>query len=279
MRLAFVSMIVLQLLPGLHSDAVVLSRPDRVRIPAGEVHMGTSEHDLDVFIPLCVANTLNDLECSPDLLQHEMPVHVAYVSAFAIDRTEVTQAAYRRCAEARVCAPTSSSETDPRVSGDNFPVVGVNFAEAQRYCAFVGGHLPTEAQWERAARGDTTRTFPWGSMFNPHLCNFRYGAGDEPAEPDGHSHLAAVGSYPEGASPFGVLDMAGNAYEWTADYFGEDYYTTAERTNPTGPTTGSARVLRGGSFRSPAFNLLVSRRAFVSEDTRDVELGFRCAYD
>lgn len=272
-------MVVLQLLPGVHSDAVVVTRPDRVRIPAGDVRMGTSERDLDVLIPLCAAAARSDIECSPDLLQHEMPVHVVHISAYELDRTEVTQGAYRRCTAANFCAPTRMPESDARVSGDEMPVVGVTFLEAQRYCEFVGGHLPTEAQWERAARGDTRRSFPWGSLFNAHLCNHRFGAGDEPAEPDGHSYLAPVGSYPDGASPFGVLDMAGNVYEWTADYFDEEYYSRSDGTDPRGPAAGASRVVRGGSFRSPAHMLLVSRRAFVAEDTRDVELGFRCAYD
>ncbi|MBK8170453.1 MAG: SUMF1/EgtB/PvdO family nonheme iron enzyme [Sandaracinaceae bacterium] len=275
------TLLALHLLPGLHEDvrAVSVSTPAIVRIPDGEVSVGTSDHDLDVIVPLCHAVSDDEISCSPEAFAAEMPAHRVFISAFRLDRTEVTQRAYRHCVTASVCAPARSSETDARVAGNEFPVVGVSFADAQRYCQFVGGRLPTEAEWERAARGDGARSFPGGDLYNPRLADHTAGSGDDADDPDGYRVLAPVDSFPNAASPFGVQDMAGNAYEWTSDYFSESYYAVSPRVNPRGPVAGSARVVRGGSFRSSAYSLLVSRRASVAENTRDIELGFRCAYD
>lgn len=279
MRLSFLAMFVLHLMPDLRGDVVQLSVPAIVRIPAGEFTMGTDNHDLDIALSLCRAAHEDLVECSAETFAAELPTHRVYVAEFGLDRTEVTQAAYRRCAVAGFCSPTRMSETDERIAAADYPVVGVSFADAQRYCEFVGGRLPTEAEWERAARGDTSHAFPWGDIYNPHLANHTSQHSDDVNDVDGYRMLAPVGSYPDAASPFGIVDMAGNVYEWTADYFAEDYYATSPRVNPEGPLHGAARVVRGGSWRSAPFSLLVSRRASVPENTRDIELGFRCAYE
>jgi len=213
------------------------------------------------------------------------------VSAFGIDRTEVTQGAYSLCVAAGVCAPSLVTATDPRLSGATLPVVGVSHREARQYCAFVGGRLPSEAEWERAARGAAPRRFPWGDLPNPKLAN--HGALDlgalfdpDTAEPllgipdpsDGFAGLAPVGSFPASATPEGLLDLAGNVAEWVADRWSNGY-STAPVGNPQGPPSGALRVVRGGSYRHPLVFLRGSARDRRPPSAREPTIGFRCARD
>jgi formylglycine-generating enzyme required for sulfatase activity len=143
----------------------------------------------------------------------------------------VSNAQYQECVAAGACSAAACS------GEANHPVICINWKQASAYARWVGGRLPTEAEWEKAARGTDARTYPWGNQFDGSKLNVK-GTG-------GHEKLAPVGSYPAGASPYGALDMAGNVWEWVADYYGwyDDTYK-----NPTGPASGDYQMARGGAF-------------------------------
>jgi formylglycine-generating enzyme required for sulfatase activity len=257
--------------------------PRVVRIPTGEVMMGSSPEEVAAAVALCRRELvgLSAAEnCTEELFASETPAHRVQVSAFGLERTEVTQEAYARCVAAGECAPSLVGSSDARLAGATLPVVGVSHRDARQYCAFLGGRLPTEAEWERAARGGgRARTFPWGSGWDGRLANHGRLVRPVRATDDGYAFLAPVGSYPDGASRFGVLDLAGNVAEWVEDWFDREYYAGSPRVDPRGPSGGSLRVTRGGSFGAPSFALRTAFRGMAPESARDVELGFRCAFD
>jgi formylglycine-generating enzyme required for sulfatase activity len=166
------------------------------------------------------------------------PQHTVYLESFWIDKTEVTNAQYGKCIEAGACEEPGCWDMESYNAPDQ-PVVCVTWHQAQAYATWLGGRLPTEAEWEKAARGTDGRIYPWGN--SPPDCSkatYRFCA-DRPLP---------VGSLPDAASPYGALDMAGNAAEWVADWFQVDYYSQSPSVNPQGPGFGLARVVRGGSF-------------------------------
>ncbi len=219
---------------------------EMVNIPAGEFIMGSPEG-----------------EGSDD----ERPQHTVYLDEFWIDRTEVTNAQYRRCVEVGVCTAPPNGPFDDPAKMDH-PVVFVSWRDAKSYCGWVDGRLPTEAEWEKAARGVDGRIYPWGNDWDPRKLN---------SKEAGPGTTTSVGSYLAGASPYRALDMAGNVWEWAADWFDEATYTTTPRENPTGPGTGSVRVLRGGSW-SVGWDLVrAANRGGSAPDGRGDEGGFRCA--
>jgi serine/threonine-protein kinase len=237
----------------------------RVYVPAGEFEMGAKTDDRDAW----------DGEPFP---------HSVYLDAFWIDQTEVTNTHYEQCVQAGHCVPPATCEWGAPTYGDpvkaDEPVVCVTWTEAQAYCNWAGGQLPTEAQWEKAARGTDGRIYPWGSVFDGTManycdarCEFEWKDG---IHSDGYTRLAPVGNYPAGASPYGVLDMAGNAWEWVADWYEKYYYESSPSENPTGPTTGVYRVLRGGAWTSVPRSLRSTTRDFSAPDLRDDGVGFRC---
>jgi eukaryotic-like serine/threonine-protein kinase len=218
-------------------------------VPAGEFLMGSSDADS---------------EAAPD----EKPQHSVYLDAFWIDQTEVTNAMYAQCVEAGGCSL-------PVVPGEKFeeqphqPVQGVAWTQAVDYCQWAGRRLPTEAEWEKAARGTDGRLFPWGNTSpSAELANFNF-------QLEG---LRDAGSLPAGASPYGALDMAGNVWEWNADRYDEEYYAESPRENPSGPESGTTRVVRGGAWNTVSRAIRVTNRHWAFPG-RDDFMGFRCALD
>jgi formylglycine-generating enzyme required for sulfatase activity len=188
------------------------------------------------------------------------------VGAFAIDRTEVTVGAWRRCVAAGMCATLS----DPlaAMARDAMPVVNVTHAQAARYCAFAGSRLPTDAEWSLAARGVEGRRSPWGTRAAACSLARTSGCGDG---------ALPAGSAPEGASPEGTLDLVGNVAEWVHDREGPARPVAGVDRDPTGPTEGAARWVRGGSFRTPDQDADGLWREAVDAREARVDVGFRCA--
>lgn len=218
-----------------------------VSIPAGSFEMGCAPSDTQCF-------------------DGERPQHAVTLAAFEIDSAEVTQAAYQACIEGGACTAPAAN-FDPLHQGD-YPVTRIDWTQAAAYCAFVRRRLPTEAEWEKAARGVGASIYPWGDGA-PDCTLANYDACGQRAE--------MVASHPTGASPFGVLNMAGNVAEWVADWFDYTYYSGSPATDPKGPETGTFRVWRGGSFGSLPQDLRASFRSYAYPNVDSGNIGFRCA--
>jgi serine/threonine-protein kinase len=238
---------------------------------------------------------------------NERPVHTVFLDSYWIDQTEVTnamfeafvaQSSYQTDAEKTgssiVFNPDSGSNgpiqgadwqhpLGPDSSQSNlaeYPVVHVSWNDARMYCEWAGRRLPTEAEWEKAARGTDGRTFPWGNEFDGTRLNFadvnlKASWGNNNFD-DGFQLSAPVGSYPLGASPYGALDMVGNAWEWVNDWADEAYYQSSPSGNPGGPDSGEYHVLRGGSWHDPEDGNRAAYRGWASPEDTDITLGFRC---
>jgi formylglycine-generating enzyme required for sulfatase activity len=224
-------------------------------IPAGEFTMGCDPNNSEEY-------------CRPNLLPwivDEFPMHKVYLGSYYIDIYEVTNHEYSKCVEAGICLPPINSSSYNRSSYyenqaySNYPVIYVYWDYANTYCNWVGKRLPTEAEWEKAARGIEYRVFPWGNG-DPdcNLANFwRY---DHMCVGD----TTEVGSYPLGASIYGVMDLAGNVREWVSDWYQADYYNISPYLNPIGPESGTYRVLRGGGFDSSNFAVRTAWRDYCT---------------
>ena len=228
---------------------------------------------------------------SPDGEGHddEHPQHRVTLDEFWIDRTEVTNEQYRQCVEAGACdAPTSCnwgwSIYDDGEKGDD-PVLCVNWHNADAYCGWAGARLPTEAEWEKAARGTAGQVYPWGDQFDGSRVNScDVSCEDDRADgdwDDGYARTAPVGSYPAGASPYGALDMTGNVLEWVADWYDADYYRASPGLNPQGPATGNyngynGNVLRGGSWYDTQEGVRSAARNRLDPFGVTDNIGFRC---
>ncbi|MGQ0811635.1 MAG: formylglycine-generating enzyme family protein [Nitrospiraceae bacterium] len=260
-------------------------------VPAGEFPMGDPE--------------------GSDGFDDEHPQRRVYLSAFWIDRYEVTNARYERFV--RATDHPSPANSNPAVTlwdqqGPlkdivDHPVVNVSWSDADAYCHWTGKRLPTEAEWEKAARGTDGRRYPWGNDWDIRQANSAsYWAGRTiefvtGAEWDafwvkgegailtkekgikGEVLTLPVGSFPQGASPYGLLDMAGNASEWVQDWFAPNYYREAPLSDPPGPARGAVKAMRGGSWLKPAISLRTADRDWGIMDNHPSGTGFRCAMD
>jgi len=209
----------------------------------------------------------------------EQPQRVIYLDAYYMDKHEVTNADYQRFAKMlkRPLPVIPVFEDDVNLlKGETQPVVGVTWIDAFAYCKWAGKRLPTEAEWEKAARGENGQTYPWGDEFNAKLTN---GLGEE----DGFKYTAPIGSFEQGRSPYGLYDMAGNVAEWVSDWYDQFYYKTAPFKNPQGPAEpdiNKVLVYRGGSYHSSAHDLRASRRFGGAHPERgESTVGIRCAKD
>ncbi len=223
--------------------------PDMVFVPAGDFTMGSNEGETD-----------------------EKPAHTVYLDAFWIDKFEVTNKQYATCLNAGKCSRPSETKSFTRdayfsnAQYNNYPVVYVNWEQAKTYCEWASKRLPTEAEWEKAARGTDSRTYPWGNTFDKNLLNSSEG---------GKGDTMAIGSYPGGASPYGAMDMAGNVWEWVADGYGS--YSSGTQRNPTGPSSWQNRVFRGGAWNNIRDGVRTVVRVNLIQTYSFRDVGFRCA--
>ena len=209
----------------------------------------------------------------------ESPAHSVKLLAFYIDKYEVTNSQYRDFLQT-----TGHREprywTNNKLNQPDQPVVGVSWDDATAYTKWAGKRLPTEAEWEASARGKDNLEFPWGNTLDQPVDQKTHHANVEGAIDGFEQATAPVGSFPTGASSFGVHDLAGNVFEWVADWYAEDYYANSPMTNPLGPeesATGNFKVLRGGSWLDPGNTARSAKRSVMMTSMRSSEIGFRCA--
>jgi len=229
-----------------------------VFVPAGEFPMGSNEGRDD-----------------------EKPVHQIFLDAYYIDKYEVTVGQYAKFLEATSMNAPPMWTTMDQPPHRKRPVVNVDWEDANNYCEWAEKRLPTEAEWEKAARGTDGRIYPWGNDPPNHL-RANYGGKEKWNK---HTVLVPVGQLKNGQSPYGISDLAGNVWEWVSDWYDPNYYATSPPRNPTGPETGKYKVLRGGSWDLAPEHLRSARRDFNnplsfdydSPSYRNFSSGFRCA--
>ena len=273
-----------------------------VYVAEGEFAMGsTSEQIEEVFID-CQRQTNN--QCSDDIpytgynniFEDEKPQLRVYLDPYYIDQFEVSNALYAECVADSIChSPNDPSYTRESYYGNakfyNYPVINVSWFDANTYCRWRNARLPSEAEWEKAASWNNLTqekyVYPWGNNFDGSLANFCDinclwdWTWQNKSYDDGYADTSPVGNYPNGVSPYGVYNMAGNVWEWVNDWYQSDYYATLgdDGYNPQGPSNGDRRVLRGGAFSNLNNNARTAYRDGYNPSNAVFSIGFRCARD
>lgn len=262
------------------SEGVVTLRPQvegRVLIRRSVFTMGSDQAEIGFALSVCRAEPMGEA-CEDEWFTDEFAPHSVELSDYWLDRTEVSMGDYQRCVEAGPCVAPPLAAGGRRFLEPELPATMVSWTEAVTYCKFRGGRLPTEAEWERAARGTKGRRYPWGNVFDPYFANAgRFGI-ELFEDKDGYLELAPVGSFVHGQTPDKIADLAGNAEEWVADWWAPEYPLTSE-TNPKGPSVGDEKVVRGGSYIHGRHWLRGADRNKDVPSARRPWRGFRCAYD
>lgn len=256
-------------LPEIGPGSVLLAISDlkpMVYIPEGPFLMGASD---------------SDAVADPD----EKPQHSVEIDAFWMDQFEVSNEEYFACVQAGGCSPPSEIDSagfayEIASAFAKAPVVNVSWGDAGDYCAWVNKRLPTEAEWEKAARGEDGRTYPWGMDPNARkkawFCEECIFSRENPEVLDDFSRPIPVGNFPDGNSPYNAADLAGNVWEWVQDWYADDTYLQLDQVNPQGPVEGDFRVVRGGSWTSPSTYLRTTYRQARGQDSNWIDVGFRC---
>lgn len=261
--LLVVCLFIIYFLAG-NSDAenhfLCIKSGEMVKVSAGEFMMG--------------CNASVDGECYDD----EKPYHKVYLDTYYIDKFEVTVDQYKACVNAGKCTEQGITQWDSCNNSNpdrgNHAINCVDWNQAQSYCSYAGKRLPTEAEWEKAARGTDERKYPWGNQ----KVNCSFAILSEGGDGCGRNSTWPVGSKPSGASPYGAMDMVGNVWEWTVDWEDGKYYSISPARNPQGPDSGSYRVLRGGSWDNDnPRHFRASNRSSNKPSIVYARIGFRCA--
>ena len=245
-------------------------------LPKGAIEQDVQKDGLNiamVFVPggdFLMGSPANDPNAGSDM----KPQHKVILDAFWIDKTEVTNALYAKCVGDGVCrSPVNAGENSAQAyygnpKYDNYPVQGIRWTDGQTFCKWAGARLPSEAEWEKAARGTDGRLYPWGNQPpDATRLNFDRNVGGP----------SAVGSYPAGASPYGALDMAGNLWEWVADWYSHDFYQRSPALNPLESEPQAYRACRGGSWNSSAERARADYRGNEDPGQCDSLTTVRCA--
>jgi formylglycine-generating enzyme required for sulfatase activity len=296
--------------PGPTSEPELVDTKTRIRdgmlmvyVPADQFEMGSRDAHLDGAMQACAEIYGQGEDCQREDYKQEQPAHTVALDAFWIDRTEVTNAMFTAFLNeqgnqveegvswlepgaghrGRVYGHIEENDGLFRVraSYKDYPVIEVSWYGAAAYCSWAGGRLPTEAEWEYAARGPQARVYPWGNTFDGGRANYcdvncSYDWRDTNFD-DGLAQWGPVGSYPGGASWCWALDMAGNVLEWVNDWWSEGYYARSPAENPQGPNAGTVRIGRGGSWFDPPWHTRASFRKGLSPSSYRMHwIGFRC---
>jgi formylglycine-generating enzyme len=245
------------------------AEPARTSVSAAQIHQEIAGHDGAPLILIPAGPFFMGSETGQE---DEKPIHRIELDAFYIDKYEVTVSRYGRFLQAQSPdRPFLWKQATEGAQGQK-PVIGVDWFDAKEYCEWVGRRLPTEAEWEKAARSDDQRIYPWG---NEPPTRAHANAGRRTWT--GYGTLGAVGSHARGSSPYGVDDLAGNVWEWIADWYDQTYYASGAEKNPRGPKVGPLRVLRGGAWNDDAAVIRATNRAAYAPSARRNDVGFRCA--
>jgi formylglycine-generating enzyme required for sulfatase activity len=261
------------------SGIVTLRAPaqGRVLVRSGTFMMGSDVAEIELATSLCKAEPAGEA-CEEDKFSHEFAPHPVFLDDYFIDRLEVAMGDYQRCVEAGPCGALPLAAGGRRFLRPELPATVVTWNDAGTYCRWIGGRLPTEAEWERAARGMVGRRYPWGNTFDPYLTNGGKMSLEPFEEKDGFLESAPVGSFAEARTPDGILDLSGNVEEWVSDWYAPEY-PEMSAANPQGPGVGDERVVRGGSYAHGRAWLRGASRSRALPSMRAAWRGFRCAYE